>query len=215
MNENFTLTGGARIGRSYATFPFAKLFVDKNVLKINASIAGSLVFQPKDIISIEPYRQGIRINHRVMNYNPKVIFSAFKDPVFIIDEIKKVGFLDNVNSKVSFADTQIVKRQEQGGFPIKKPVAIIFVILWNILFLSDFLPFFLQNKKEGIPIGNGVKIAVWLLLATCILTLISHSFRKIILKEGIEFSDIKRFVYFAILVSGSMLLIFTTVNFQR
>ncbi len=60
MNENFTLTGGARIGRGRATFPFAKLFADKNVLKI-ASIVGILIFQPKDIISIEPYRQGIKI----------------------------------------------------------------------------------------------------------------------------------------------------------
>ena len=215
MNEKFALTGGATIGRSYATFPFAKLFVDKNVLKIKASIAGSLVFQPKDIISIEPYRQGIRINHRVMNYNPKVIFSAFKDPIVIINEIKKVGFLDNINSKVSFADTRIVKRQEQGGFPIKKPVAIIFVVLWNILFLSDFLPFFLQNKKEGTPIGNGVKIALGLLLATCLLTLISNNFRKIILKEGMEFSDINRFVYLAILVSGFMLLGFTVFDFKK
>ncbi len=156
-----------------------------------------------------------RLNHRVENYNPKVIFWAFKSPFSIINEIKKVGFLDNVNSKVSFADTEIIKRQEQGSFPIKKPVAIIFVVLWNILFLSDFLPFFLQNKKEGIPIGNGVKIAVGLLLATCILTLISDSFRKIILKEGMEFSDIKTFVYFTILVSGFMLLMFTAFNFKR
>ena len=204
MNENFTLTGGARIGRANATYPFANLFVDKDVLKINASIVGNLVFQPQDIISIEPYTmipilgQGIKINHRIENYNPKVIFWTFKDPSFVINEIKKVGFLNNVNSKITFADTEIIKRQEQGGFPIKKPVAIVFVVLWNILFLSDFLPFFLQNKKEGIPIGNGVKMAIGLLLVASILTLISSSFRKLILKEGREFNDIKKFVYFII-----------------
>jgi len=216
MNENFTLTGGARIGRANATYPFANLFVNKDVLKINASVVGNLVFQPQDIISIEPYTmipilgQGIKINHRIENYNPKVIFWTFKDPNFVINEIKRVGFLDNINSKISFADTEIIKRQEQGGFPIKKPVAIIFVILWNILFLSDFLPFFLQNKKEGIPIGSGVKMAIGLLLATSILTLISDSFRKIILKEGRDFNDIKKFVYFVILISG--LLLFAVVG---
>jgi hypothetical protein len=195
--------------------------VDKNVLKINASIVGNLVFQPQDIIPIEPYKmipilgQGIKINHRIENYKPKVIFWTFKDPDFVINEIKKVGFFGNINSKISFADTEIIKRQEQGGFPIKKPVAIIFVVLWNMLFLSDFLPFFLQNKKEGIPIGYGVKMAIGLLLATSILTLISDRFRKVILKEGRDFNDIKKFVYFIILVCGIMFLGFITFNFKR
>ena len=220
MNDNFTLTGGARIGNANATYPFANLFVDKNVLKINASTVSNLVFQPQDIISIEPYTiipivgQGIKINHRIENYKPKVIFWTFKNPNFVINEIKKVGFLGNINSKISFADKEIIKRQEQGGFPIKKSVAIIFLVLWNILFLSDFLPFFLQNKEEGIPIGNGVKTAIGLLLATSILTLISDGFRKVILKEGRDFNDIKKFVYFVILVSGIMFLGFITFNFK-
>ena len=220
MNDNFTLTGGARIGNANATYPFANLFVDKNVLKINASTVSNLVFQPQDIISIEPYTiipivgQGIKINHRIENYKPKVIFWTFKNPNFVINEIKKVGFLGDINSKISFADKEIIKRQEQGGFPIKKSVAIIFLVLWNILFLSDFLPFFLQNKEEGIPIGNGVKTAIGLLLATSILTLISDGFRKVILKEGRDFNDIKKFVYFVILVSGIMFLGFITFNFK-
>ena len=220
MNDNFTLTGGARIGNANATYPFANLFVDKNVLKINASTVSNLVFQPQDIISIEPYTiipivgQGIKINHRRENYKPKVIFWTFKNPNFVINEIKKVGFLGNINSKISFADKEIIKRQEQGGFPIKKSVAIIFLVLWNILFLSDFLPFFLQNKEEGIPIGNGVKTAIGLLLATSILTLISDGFRKVILKEGRDFNDIKKFVYFVILVSGIMFLGFIKFNFK-
>ena len=220
MNDNFTLTGGARIGNANATYPFANLFVDKNVLKINASTVSNLVFQPQDIISIEPYTiipivgQGIKINHRIENYKPKVIFWTFKNPNFVINEIKKVGFLGDINSKISFADKEIIKRQEQGGFPIKKSVAIIFLVLWNILFLSDFLPFFLQNKAEGIPIGNGVKTAIGLLLATSILTLISDGFRKVILKEGRDFNDIKKFVYFVILVSGIMFLGFITFNFK-
>ena len=220
MNDNFTLTGGARIGSANATYPFANLFVDKNVLKINASTVSNLVFQPQDIISIEPYTiipivgQGIKINHRIENYKPKVIFWTFKNPNFVINEIKKVGFLGDINSKISFADKEIIKRQEQGGFPIKKSVAIIFLVLWNILFLSDFLPFFLQNKEEGIPIGNGVKTAIGLLLATSILTLISDGFRKVILKEGRDFNDIKKFVYFVILVSGIMFLGFITFNLK-
>ena len=221
MSENFTLTGGARIGRANATFPFASLFVDKDVMKINASIVGNLLFQPQDIVSIEPYTsipilgQGIKINHRVENYNPKVIFWTFKDPGFVINEIKKVGFLDNINTNIRLADTVIIKRQQQGGFPIKTSVAILFTIAWNLLFLSDIIPFFLQNKQEGSPIGNGIKMAIALLLVTSILALVSDTFRKIILKEGRELNDIKKFVYFTILISGFMLLFLTIFNFNK
>lgn len=55
MSIKFTLTGGARIGMANASYPFADLYVDNEILKINASIVGNLTFQPKDIISIEPY----------------------------------------------------------------------------------------------------------------------------------------------------------------
>ncbi len=211
MNKNFTLTGGARIGNANVSYPFADLFVDKNVLKINASIVGNLVFQAKDIISIEPYLfiptigQGIKINHRIESYNPKVIFWTFKDPRFVINEIEKVGFLNNKNSEINFTNAEIIKRQEQGSFPIKKSAAIILIVLWNLFCLSDFLPFFLQDKNKGILYGNGIKIALGLFFTTSILALISNSFRKIILKEGRDIDDINKFTYFIILITGLML----------
>lgn len=130
MNEKFTLTGGARIGMSNASYPFADLYVDKEVLKINASVVGNLVFQPKDIISIEAYTSvpiignGIKITHRIEKYNSKVIFWTFKNPTTVINEIRKTGFLENTNSEISAEDLKILEKQNQGGFPIKKSVAI-------------------------------------------------------------------------------------------
>ncbi|WP_345990323.1 hypothetical protein AAEU33_00130 [Chryseobacterium sp. Chry.R1] len=98
MEKNFTLTGGARIGLANATYPFADLYVDADILKINASLVGNLVFQPQDIISIKPYTsipligQGIKIYHRVEKYNSNVIFWTFRDPAGIINEIEKPDF---------------------------------------------------------------------------------------------------------------------------
>ena len=93
---------------------------------------------------------------------------------------------------------------------------------WEIKKLEEICEFqkgfaFKSNlfKKEGIPIGYGVKMAIGLLLATSILTLISDRFRKVILKEGRDFNDIKKFVYFIILVCGIMFLGFITFNFKR
>ena len=215
MNEKFTLTGGARIGMANASYPFADLYVDKEILKINASIVGNLMFQPKDIISIEPYTfipligQGIKINHRIENYNPKVIFWTFKDPNSVIGEIKKTGFLQNLNSEISSSDLEIIKKQNEGGFPLKKSVAIFFIIAWNLLFLSDIIPFFLKGGTEGSPIGNGMILAIGLIFASSILAITSEIFRKIILKENRNFEDIKKFAYFIALISGIMFISFT------
>lgn len=221
MNSKFTLTGGARIGMANASYPFADLYVDKEVLKINASIVGNLMFQPKDIISIEPYTSipiignGIKINHRIGNYNSKVIFWTFKDPSFVISEIRKTGFLENLNSIISAEDLEIIKNQNQGGFPLKKSAVIFFIVAWNLLFFLDVFPFVTQEKPEGSPVGIGMNLAVGLIFASSILTIVSNSFRKLILNEGREFGDIKKFAYFIAFISGILFVVLTALNLNK
>ncbi|BDD03976.1 hypothetical protein [Aureibacter tunicatorum] len=205
------LTGGARIGMANATFPFATLKVNKDRLELNASIVGNLTFQSSDIISIEPYTmipilgQGIKINHTVSNYKEQVIFWTFKNPKSVVQRIKETGFLSNENQTNQKIDRTILDKQAKGGFPIKKEFSIGAIIVWNLLFLTDFIPFFL-GEREGIPIGNGVLTAIGLLFLTALLSLISRDFRRLILKEGRELSDIKKFAVFAMLISGFMFL---------
>lgn len=71
-------TGGARIGKANATWPFATLTVNREKLQLNATILGHLVFKPTDIISIVPYSgfmsSGIKINHKVSNYKTNIVF---------------------------------------------------------------------------------------------------------------------------------------------
>ena len=217
-NEKFTLTGGARIGRANASFPFAELTVDKEILKINASIIGSLIFQAKDIISIQPHTafpvigNGIKIKHSVENYQSEVIFWTFKNPSVVINEIEKTGFLQNNDSQISHADLEITRKQNEGGFPIRKSVGIIFVVVWNLFFLFDIITFFLQGKTEGTPLGIGVSIALGLLFVSSILTLLSDKFRSIILKENKHFDDIKKFTYLAAFISGISFIALTSSN---
>lgn len=210
MNE-LQLTGGARIGMANATFPFATLKVNKDRLELNASLVGNLTFQPTDIISIEPYTmipilgQGIKINHKVSNYKERVIFWTFKDPNSVVRQIEETGFLSKQNLTEQKIDRKIIEQQAKGGFPIKKGFAIGAIIVWNLLFLTDIVPFFLR-KREGFPIGNGVSIAIGLFFLTALLSLISSDFRRLILKEGRELNDIKKFAIFAMIISGFMLL---------
>ena len=216
MNE-LKLTGGARIGMANATWPFATLKVSSNKLELNASIVGDLVFQPSNIKSIEPYTQipligqGIKINHNVDSYKEKVIFWTFKNPESVINQIKQTGFLSNKLEIGTNSISEIQERQKRGGFPIKKSMAIGAVVVWNLLCLIDFIPFF-QGKSEGLPIGKGILAALGILFSSALLSLISSDFRRIILKEGRTLEDIKKFSIFIMLISGFMffnLLMFT------
>ncbi|MDQ0595292.1 hypothetical protein QFZ37_003661 [Chryseobacterium ginsenosidimutans] len=214
--KQFKLTGGARIGRANATYPFAELYVDENTLKINASLVGNLIFQPQDIISIKPYSslpiigQGVKILHRVENYNQNVIFWTMKDPGFVINEIQQTGFLEKIHSPLSEKDFNIIEQQRQGGFPLKPFLPIAFIILWNGLFLYDFVPFFTGKGNAGKPFGAGVCTALGLLFATALLTLISENFRKLILKQGRSLEDVKKFAVFILFLSGVMFATFLT-----
>jgi hypothetical protein len=215
------LTGGARIGMANATWPFASLNVTKERLDLNATVVGNLVFRPEDIISIEPYYmmpiigQGIKINHRIPKYNDKVIFWTFKNPDEIIRQIKQTGFLDNSSSEITTKDSEIIaERQKQGGFPIKTPFAVAVVVLWNILFLVDFLKFS-AGESNGIPIGKGAITALGLVFLTCLLILVSKGFRKLALKEGRELKDISKFLYFIMLICGFMMFTFSMVTIMQ
>jgi len=216
MNE-LKLTGGARIGMANATWPFATLKVTRNKLELNASIVGNLVFLPSNINSIEPYTQipligqGIKINHTVDSYNKKVIFWTFKNPETVINQIKHTGFLSNQQELETNSILEIQERQKSGGFPVKKSIAISAVVIWNLLFLIDFIPFF-QGESEGLPIGNGVLTALGLLCSSALLSLISSDFRRLILKDGRTLEDIKKVSIFIMIVSGFMLFNFILIT---
>lgn len=216
MNE-LQITGGARIGMSNATFPFATLKVNKDRLELNASIVGNLIFQASDIISIEPYTmipiigQGIKINHKVSNYNDRVIFWTFKDPNSVVQQIKATGFLNNQNATEQKMNRAIIEKQSKGGFPIKKGFAIGAIVVWNVLFLTDFITFFL-GKTGRFPIGIGILSAIGLLFLTALLSLISADFRQLILKEGKTLNNIKKFAILALIISGFMLLQFVIIT---
>jgi hypothetical protein len=114
--------------------------------------------------------------------------------------------LDNSSTTERQIDSDIIaERQKQGGFPVKIPFAIGIVVIWNILFITDFLSFS-KNGSESVPLGNGAIGALGLVFLSCLLTLISKDFRKIVLKEGRELKDISRFLYFLMFISGVMMI---------
>ncbi|MES2064601.1 MAG: hypothetical protein V4456_21970 [Bacteroidota bacterium] len=204
-------TGGANIGFGRATWPFAKLLVNKNELRLNASIIGNLYFRPSDIISIEPSSlfsgAGIKINHRVNGYSQKVIFltSGSRD---LIKRIEDTGFLKNAGPIPAEVETEIIKYQSSGSFPMKWSAVIVFVVIWNLLFLGDQLGYF-GNSANRIPIGIGAQLALAFAFLFALAILLSEPFSGLVLKEGRKAREIRSFLLFLMFISGFM---FTMVS---
>lgn len=204
-------TGGANIGSARATWPFAKLLVNKNELQLNASIIGNVYFRPADVISIEPLTlfsgTGIKINHRVGQYNEKVIFltSGNRD---LIKRINETGFLSNSDILPAEVEARIINYQTSGSFPMKWSAVIVFGVVWNLLFLGDMLGYF-GNTSHPLPIGTGIKLALAFAFLSALAMLLSEPFSRLVLKDGRNVKEVRSFLFFLMLISGLMLAIFS------
>jgi len=196
-------TGGAKIGMAHASWPFARLSVNKTVLQLNASIIGNLYFRPSDIVSIEPAGffsgGGIRIHHRVEKYSSKVVFLT-SGSVDLINRIRACGFLDNTGPIPSDVEANIAKYQAQGSLPMKWSAVVVFIVVWNLLFLGDLFNFF---NNPGSPLGNGARLAMGFAFLFVLLTLIAEPFRALVLKEGRNVKDVKAFLLFLMFLTGT------------
>jgi len=97
-------------------------------------------------------------------------------------------------------------KNSQKGIAIKKSILILGLIIWNVFFIYDII-------QTGF-LSSGSMLAVTLLFIALILILISSDFRKVIFKEGVELSDVKKSIYIMLLLSGSFILIMTVLSYQ-
>jgi hypothetical protein len=198
--------GGAKIGFGRTTWPFAKLLVNRSELRLNASIIGNVYFRPSDIISIEPSSlfsgAGIKINHRVNEYSEKVIFltSGSRD---LIKRIEDTGFLNNPGPIPAEVEAKILQYQSSGSFPMKWSAVIVFVVIWNLLFLGDQLGYF-GNTNNHIPLGIGAQLALAFAFLFALAILLSEPFSRLVLKDGRKAREIRSFLFFLMLITGFM-----------
>lgn len=214
--KELTLTGGARVGMLNASMPLAKLTVSNERMELRASVIGSFVFRPEDVIAIERHvvipvlGQGIKIIHRVKTYKSKMIFWSFQQPESLIKQIRETGFLDQVSGELSKEDREIIARQQQGGFPLKTSAFLAGIAIWALSMVFDIFRF-VSNPDAHIPIGPGMMIGLSFLIGAAVMTLISEDFRKMILKEGRELKDVKMLALIVLLTGGITLLSFSMV----
>lgn len=206
MYNDLKLTGGARIGMKNASYPFATLEINKEVMMLKVDLLGYYEFRPTDIISMEIYTRmpilgnGIRINHRLSTYNSKIIFWTMKNPDEVIKMIQSTGFMDEISSELSVEDQLLLKRQIQTEFPIN-PFVFLLMFLAFIASLQNSYLFFPTNGNSDSFFQRLILIASFIIWLTCLIILISKSVQKRILIKGWTFDLIKKSVILVFCIS--------------
>lgn len=208
MNE-FSLSGGAYIGNTKASKPFATLKVTSEVLQISVGFIGQYYFNAGNIIEIESAStlggHGIRIIHNVPSYPKNVTFTTGTPYYNVIENIKATGFFDKT-AQNQIQAYQVEKMQEQGRIPFKTTALIVFILGWNIPLFAGFI-------KGGINFAASYSIVSFLFVfLSAVLILFSPPFRTLVLKEGREINDMKKSLYFLLLIVTIGGIVFNVIN---
>lgn len=209
--DEFKNTGGAKIGILKSSWPFATLTVTRNKLELNVSLIGKFVFLPGDITAITPNRKGykmgvgIKIYHKIPQYKDEIIFWSAKKPHELVDLVMATGFLNNtVPTFGAQAEAEVRALQSQGGFALKKNVAICLVVLWNIFLIPGFIMMGLTENNAAMYMGVGAALVMILLF--CVLIFAVPAFAAKVLKPGYTVNDVKKFLIFLIIIAVFMLI---------
>jgi len=200
MSQPFTMTGGARVGWTNASWPLARLSADRDRLTISIRLLGTYSFVPEEVSAIERYVMipvlgwGVRIRHCKADCPERVIFWCLGNPDTALKGIRKAGFLPGATSSSTVKDRGIVLRWS---------AIIAAVVVWNGLFL-------LQRAA----LNRGVLGA--LLLAPLVFALVvsigtfkSPTLQRLVLKPGRDVGEIRPFLGLLAFISGFLLFIFS------
>jgi hypothetical protein len=204
MSQPFTTTGGARVGWTNATWPFAQLSATADRLTISIRLLGTYSFTPDQVSAVERYTMipvlgwGIQIRHCRVDYPQRVIFWCLGSPDTLVRGISNAGFLPAASSS---AVTQ------GRGIAMRWPAILVAVAVWNALFLLDF------TRSSGVPPQPGPFALVALLFAFVLSVGILKSSRlqQLVLKPGRSVGEIRPFLRLLAFVSGIMLIIFSII----
>jgi hypothetical protein len=208
INEPFEATGGARVGWTNATWPFARLTATSTSLRVAIRVLGDYSFTPDTVVSITRFTTipvlgwGIRIQHCVPDYPAAFIFWCLGSPDALLQGIRDAGFLPQAPASA------VPPRR---GFAFRWPVILVALVIWNGLVLSDLLR---GGSMPPVP-GPGSLLAIGLLLTTVIATLRLPAFQQLVLKPGRSVGEIRPTLNLLLLISGFMFVVLLLVIIFR
>jgi hypothetical protein len=198
--------GGLRVGWVNTSAPLVKLTVNHDELVIAGGLAGHFSFRPEDIIRLEPQTifpvlgKRIKIIHRVPDYPEDIFFLTFRNPKNFIEDIRKTGFLTNINPVLTLEDERIIEQQKSaGGFPLKPLFALGLVILYHsgvlYYFISSGGNFRVEEMTHYFSIGGLLIIAVGIGL------FVSEPLRQLAFRPGATMKEVRPVIY-ALVILG-------------
>lgn len=213
MSTKLHVTGGARIGWTNATWPFARLSAAAGQLSISGMLLGHYAFSPDQVVALKPYGvipligRGIRIVHTVAHYPEQIIFWCFGSPERLIDRIADTGFRPRATT---------VSRPQRDGMAFRWQFVALVVALWNLLiFLGADSKFFLWNntssQANASPQASAQAslfplLALILLFLTALGLIFSPRLQSWALKPGRSISEVRALVNLVLLVSVILLI---------
>ena len=203
--------GGARIGWVNATWPFAILTVQRDLLVLNATLIGKYSFRPEQVVAIERYSiipflgWGIRIQHNDSTYPKKIVYWCLGSPGSLLRRIRDSGFVP-----MSSPDAVQVGR----GLPVRWQSIVAMVLLWNAL---GFLDMYTVLGRLTWPAtwkpGIFALLALLLMFTGSLAIWRSRVLQYLILRPGHSCSEIKAWLYLLAEVSCGLLIFFTYFSF--
>jgi hypothetical protein len=141
---------------------------------------------PEQILSFQKKSNELQINHTSPSCSAKFLISGTKPVDKIIAEIEAIGFHPSANPQDAF--------NREGG-ALRRTACIIGVLIWNLLFLSSYIPkIFGVNVPQVFPLrtilGPGPLIAISLVFTLSIAARYIPIVQKLILKQGRHFSEV-------------------------
>jgi hypothetical protein len=204
MSQSFTTTGGARVGWTNATWPFARLSATNDRLTISVGLLGTYSFAPEQVSAVERYISipvlgwGIQIRHCRADYPQRVIFWCLGSPDTLLRRIRDAGFLPAGSSSAI---------PHGRGIAMRWSAILLAIAVWNALLLLDF------TRSSSRPSQPGPFALVALLFAFVLSfgTLISPRLQQLVLKPGRSVGEIRPFLRLLALISGLMVIVFAVV----
>lgn len=188
--------GGAQVGWLSAPWPLASIQIAPGSLTVSA--LGRYTFAPAEVHAIEPVGSipvlttGIRIHHTRPDYPEKIVFYSMGSRECLLQASGAAGF------PVGKPTLQATR-----GFPVRVSAIVVFVLMWNALFLLD---------RGGNPLNTSGTFGPYsflaLALAFAVATLAPRSARlqEFILRDGHNLGEIRGFLRLLQVTTGFLAL---------
>jgi hypothetical protein len=184
--------GGAQIGWLSASWPLANIRIEHGKMTLNAM--GKYTFATADVQAIEPVGSipfigtGIRVHHTKNDYPNKVVFYSVGRRDSLLQAARTAGFTVGgpaVNT--------------HRGFPVRFSAIVVFILVWNALFLLD-RGGNLLNASAGLGVYSWLAMLLAFVFATC--TLKSAQLQKLVLRDGHHVGEISGFLRLLQIITG-------------